>query len=217
MSDFLPKSSKPERIFLDLKALKHRGWTSRLVRIFLGEPDDTERVGAAHTGRPKNLYCAERVASVEIHDAQFRAERDKAAMYSGRLKQTQDAKRKNLVGVVEAMDLPVFDLPFDELLGQAKKKLKVDRNLSGTAPERVALGILLDSMASLAWRMEIFSGHAGIREARVLLRNRMLAHLVNRYPPLSETAKQYADESAGTSKEEYGNERLQSNARQPDR
>lgn len=203
--------------YLDLSSLKARGWTARLVQKFLGEPDDTERMTAVHTGRPKNLYCAKRVASIEIHDANFRAEKEKAAMYSARLKQTQAVKKKNLAGVVGDMTLPEFDLPFEELLDQANKKIIFDEKLAGTPPERVALGILLDSMASLAWRLEIFSGHAGIREARNLLRTRMLAHLVNRYPPLSATAQQYADECAGASKEEDGNETLQSSARQPDR
>lgn len=201
----------------DLNSLKARGWTARLVKQFLGEPDDTDRARAANTGRPKNLYCAKRVALIEMHDPHFRAEKDKAAMYSGRLKQTQDTKKKNLVNVVESLMLPDFDLPWPAVMEQANKKIIFDGNLAGTAQERVALEILLDSMASLTWRLEIFSGHAGIREARILLRTRMLAHLVNRYPPLSETAQRYADESAGTSKEEDSNENLQSSATQPDR
>lgn len=210
MSDFQPTTSPIEEAFFDLKALKQRGWTARLVSDFLGEPDDTDWARVANTGRPKNLYCAKRVAFIEIYDANFRAEKEKAAMYSDRLKQTQSVKKKNLAGVVEDMTLPEFDLLYEELLDQANKKKILDENLAGTVPERVALEILLDRMASLAWRLEIFGGHAGIREARNLLRTRMLAHLVNRYPPLSETAQQYADECAGASNEENAKEILDS-------
>ncbi len=200
----------------DLTSLKARGWTARLVRQFLGEPDDTERMTSAHTGRPKNLYCAKRVAFIENHDPQFMVEKSKASKYSDRLRQTQDSKKKNLAGIVDAMTLPEFSLPFEEILDQAAKKIS-DENMVEIVPERVALETLLDSMASLTWRLEIFGGHAGIREARNLLRTRMLAHLVNRYPPLSETAQRYADECAGASKEEEGHETLQSSARQRDR
>lgn len=131
MSDFKPTTPPIEEAFFDLKALKQRGWTARLVSAFLGEPDDTERVTAAHTGRPKNLYCAKRVASIEIHDANFRAEKEKAAMYSDRLKQTQSVKKKNLAGVVEDMALPEFDLPYEELLEQANKKRYLTKILPG--------------------------------------------------------------------------------------
>lgn len=188
--------------FYDLSRLKERGWTSRLVKQFLGEPDYTDRARVANTGRPKNLYCAKRVAFIESHDPQFKVEKDKAATYSGRLRQTQDTKKKNLAGVVESMTFPEIDLPWSALMGQAQEKI-IEQKLGETTPERVALEILLDSMASLAWRLEIFSGHAGIREARSLLRTRMLAHLVNRYPPLSETAEKYADGCAGTGEEEH--------------
>jgi hypothetical protein len=182
--DLTAPGSADRPVYYDLSSLKARGWTARLVTVFLGEPDDTERMTAVHTGRPKNLYCAKRVASIEIHDANFRAEKEKAAIYSARLKQTQAVKKKNLAGLVDDMTLPELDLPFEELLEQANKKILFDENLAGTAPDRVAVGILLDRMASLAWRLEIFSGHAGIREARTLLRTRRLAHFVNRYPPL---------------------------------
>lgn len=129
-----------ESAFLDLRALKQRGWTARLVRIFLGEPDDTERVGATHTGRPRNLYSAKRVASVEIHDSQFKAEKEKAALYSGRLKQNQNSKKKNLVGIVEEMMLPQFDLHFEELLEHAHKKIIAEK-LAEITSERDALEI----------------------------------------------------------------------------
>lgn len=102
--------------------VKARGWTARLVQKFLGEPDDTDRVRVANTGRPKNLYCAKRVAFIENHDADFRAEKDKAAMDSERLKQTQSVRKKNLASVVENMKLPELDLPYEEILDQANKK-----------------------------------------------------------------------------------------------
>lgn len=48
MSDFQPTTSTIQEAFLDLKALKRRGWTARLVSAFLGEPDDTERMCSPH-------------------------------------------------------------------------------------------------------------------------------------------------------------------------
>lgn len=126
--DIEMRDSTDQAAYHDLSSLKARGWTARLVQKFLGEPDDTDRARVANTGRPKNLYCAKRVASIEIHDPQFKAEKDKAAMYSARLKQTQSVKKKNLAGLVGDITLPEFDLPYNEVLDQVNKKRYLTKN-----------------------------------------------------------------------------------------
>lgn len=199
---------------LDLKALQQRGWTKRLVERFLGEPDQLYRVPGAQSGRPQNLYSAKRVAHIELSDPDFIAERRRTELYASRLKGVQGQKKKNLAAMVDGMTMPDLESQLEDLLQQAEKKREADGNLAVVTKERVALESLLVSMKPLAWRLEIFQGHAGIREARILLLKRMLAHIVTRYPPLSETAKEYADESAGAGTErKYSNEEPQSAAR----
>lgn len=200
--------------YYDFTALRDRGWTKRLVERFLGEPDSLNRGVGAQSGRPQNLYSANRVMHIETSDQDFIAEKRRTELYASRLKGVQGAKKRNLAAMVEEMNLPDFELQEQELLQQAEKKREGDENLALVAKERVALESLLVSMRPLAWRLEIFQGHAGIRDARVLLLKRMLAHIVTRYPSLSETANEYADESAGAGTErKYSNEEPQSAAR----
>lgn len=200
--------------FYDFAALRERGWTKRLIQRFLGEPDQMPRIVGSQSGRPQNLYSAKRVAQVELSDQEFIAEKGRTELYARRLKGVQGAKKQNLAAMVNTMTMPDLGLQVEELLLQAEKKREADENLALVTKERVALEILLASMKPLAWRLEIFQGHAGIRDARILLLKRMLAHIVTRYPPLSETAKKYADESAGAGTErKYSNEEPQSTAR----
>lgn len=200
--------------FYDFTALRKRGWTKRLVQRFLGEPDQMPRVVGSQSGRPQNLYSAKRVAHIELSDPDFIAEKRRTELYASRLKGVQGAKKKNLAAMVDAMTLPDLGLQIEELLQHAEKKREAEENLALVTKERVALEVLLASMKPLAWRLEIFQGHAGIRDARILLLKRMLAHIVTRYPSLSETANEYADESAGAGTErKYRNEEPQSVAR----
>ena len=88
------------------------------------------------------------------------------------------------------MTFPEIDVPWPALMGPAQEKI-IEQKLGETTPERVALEILLESMASLAWRLEIFIGPARMREARSLLKTRMLAHLSSKYLVVSENATRY--------------------------
>lgn len=180
----------------DIAGLRARGWTSRLIREFLCEPDGYECPHGQRSGRPKGLYSVERVQQIEEHDERFRSERERAATFSGRLRGTHDVKQKNLVAVVEAIALPMLNEPLEDLLEAARLTQNFDAEKSLKSVERVALDMSSAKFSSLAWRLEMFRGHAGIRSARILLAQKIEAHIINRYPSLSVAATN-ADERAG--------------------
>ncbi len=101
--------------------------------------------------------------------------------------------------LVRAIPIPELTLPFVEMLNQAAEKQKGSLFFVSQPILRVALDVLLDTMKSLAWHLDDFMWHSGIRDARNLLRRRMLAHIIDYYPELAEVAKERVTEEDGSS------------------
>lgn len=189
----------PEDAYLTAGDLKRRGWTDRLIKMFLGSPDRTLPNPHVKSGSPKRLYLASRVEAIEQNGTEFREQRSRSQSYSQRIRSKAGEKRAALTDLSAAIILPDMTLPFEQIVNRAREKQRESVFYASQPVFRVALDILLDTMKSLEWELDEFMYHSGVRDARRLLRRRMLAHIIDNYPDLAEVARvRAAEEDGGT-------------------
>ncbi|HJV84547.1 MAG TPA: hypothetical protein VJ698_03660 [Noviherbaspirillum sp.] len=113
-------------LYFSATDLKKRGWTERLVHLFLSQPDRTEPNPHVKTGHPRRLYLSSRVIAIENTAEEFAEQRNRSLAYSARLKQQAGEKRVALEQLVRGIALPPMALPFEEVVRQAKAKQMED-------------------------------------------------------------------------------------------
>ena len=183
--------------YLSARELKERGWTERLIRIYLPQPDKTVPNPYRAAGAPKRLYAATKVAQIERDLAEFQTDREKSDRYSTRLQVQSNARKSMLDELVRSIELPPLTLTWDEVMAAVQKQRLNDPALAAQPESELALQLLLDTVKSLDWHLDEYMYHSGIREARKLHRRRMLAHIIDRYPVLAEPARRRAASEDG--------------------
>lgn len=183
-------------IYLSIKELLARGWTKRLISLFLGTPDMTVPNPYRHGGCPKGLYLFTRIQEIE-QSAVFGSEKSKSMRYSQRLAHGANTKTAQLTAIATEIALPELTLAISDLLVEASSRRNADSASRLSSEAEVALDILLDTMKSLEWHLDPFLWHPGIRHARKLLRSRILAHIIDHYPTLAAAAHERAGQDNG--------------------
>lgn len=186
--------------YLSIKELLARGWTKRLITLFLIKPDKTEPNPYQTGGLPKGLFLLTRVEQAERSQA-FGDEQSKSSIYSQRLSVGAQTKRTQLNAIANEIALPELATPFKDLMAEAVSRRNGIAAPRPTPEVQVALDILLDTMKSLEWHLDPFMWHPGIRHARKLLRSRMLAHIIDHYPALTAAAREREEQDKGDSGE----------------
>jgi len=158
-----------------------RGWTRRMIDLFLGDADLQTRPGH-RSGRPARLYCVSRVLKVESSNEDFQAELDMSRFHASRSQRRIEVKRQTLLNCVAQMLMPALQQPYSALLTVAKNAAVLQ---TAGSPDRVALDYLLATMNSLGHSLNIYASHPGVRDAREALRIRILEHIREHYPMLS--------------------------------
>lgn len=184
--------------YLTMRHLRERGWTERLVRRFLGNPDDRLPNTHINGGSPQRLFLASRVEQIERDDQGFIAEKIRSQEYSLSLQGARDSKRQSLDALVRGIPLPCLSIAIDDVLAQAAATKKTHSGYQFQPVEQVALTILLDTMKSLGCQLDLYMWHPGVRDARILLIRRMLAHIIDHYPQLAEAALYRASQENGS-------------------
>src|SRR5438046_4783561 len=109
--------------YLTMDDLRKRGWNERLVRCFLGEPDDIGQRHSNHSGRPHRMYLLERVVSIENNRPEFTAEKKRSAEFANRPKRAIEAKRLYLEQVVSEITMPPMTLSYEKVIAEAISKI----------------------------------------------------------------------------------------------
>lgn len=183
--------------YFSVRQLEGRGWTERLVRLYLKVPDRTEPNPHRRSGAPKRLYLRTRVLAIESSSDEFVKDKARSESYSGRLQVQSDAKRLHLEMLVRGIVLPALTTPWADVQ-RAARELRFSNPSNMNRPEsELAVEVLIGTMKSLDWHLDEFMYHSGIREARKLLRRRMLAHIIDNYPELADAAKSRAAKEDG--------------------
>lgn len=179
--------------YLGVSQLKDRGWTRVLISTFLGEPDLARR--GASGGRPAGLFDRRRVMLAESSLAFQRAlgaSRHKAA--SAQVAAT--SRKVDVLRYAEKLELQPPPWTFDELIGLATRSLAIRLFVAGqeSAVWSRALSLALESFGEADARLDLYQRSAGIREARVRLRQRKLAVIASRYPALGSLCRTQSNE-----------------------
>lgn len=184
------------RDYLTMQDLRNRGWNDRLVRHYLGNADDFYLPPGPHPGRPRRLYRLSRVEHVENTRPEFAEEKRRSTELAVRTRQSRAAKMRQLLTEVNAVELPRFDESYEDLVRRARERRAVLVSL--IADERLALDLLLDSLKPLLENaLALYTWHPGIREARLILKQRALVHVVKHYPALTAVSRMELPYSKG--------------------
>lgn len=166
---------------LTVADLKARGWSQRLVGRFLGDPDSYSNPGFK-AGRPARLYAIARVRQVELRQPEFALERQRSVAAARRLDLLAQQKQRGLMEVAASINLPPLVMPYSTLLSSVSKSAAGSE--SGTE-QRLALRQLLGTMKLLEAPLNLYSWNSGVCEARLVFRNRVLDHILERYQSLA--------------------------------
>lgn len=184
-------------MFFPVSDLRSRGRSDRLITRYLGEPERTVPNPKIKSGSPKRLYAVDRVLVVE-ENPDFYANLNRSKRYANRLKAQADLRGATVLQLAAELPLPALLTSFPDLLDAARKLQREDVTLASQPVLRLALNLSLGTMGSIGWQLDDFVGQTGVREARKLLRRRMLAHIIDHYPALAEVALERAKQEDGS-------------------
>lgn len=115
LTDQNPPDRMTRESYFSVRQLKERGWTERLVRLYLEAPDRTAPNPRRKSGAPKRLYLKTRVVEIEESSVEFTRDKARSDSYSDRLQVQSDAKRLHLENLVRGIALPALTLEWAEV------------------------------------------------------------------------------------------------------
>ena len=159
--------------------LRERVWSNQLIRTHLGVPDIKNSSPIKASGRPQQLYFINRVLLVENSPA-YKAARVRKDKLSERMQRQIELKNKHFADIVTAIDLPDMAKEYEIILREHG-----DSNLES----RLALQLLLGKVKLLDAQLDVYVWHSGIRDARSMLKKRILARIIEQCPALEKVAE----------------------------
>lgn len=166
---------------LTVADLRARGWSQRLVGRFLGDPDTYSNPGFK-AGRPARLYSIGRVRQVEFRQPECALERQRSVAAAKRLDVLAQQKQRGLMDVAVSINLPVLVMPYSTLLSCVTNS---EAGSESETEQRLALRHLLGTMKLLEAPLNLYSWNSRVCEARLVFRNRVLDHILERYQLLA--------------------------------
>lgn len=177
--------------------LRERGWTGKMVRELLGEPDARPPNRNYPDRAPLRLYNLERVEEAERTDAFFelldQSEARKDAVQKGK-----DAQRVRTLAEVEALDIQVPVLELEDLVvrsierynawvyEQGEDRPGITLRSTGEDVMRVVVHYLRFTTPGYQELRAKLLHRTGAREARRRLNERMFQAIAEAYPDLEE-------------------------------
>lgn len=177
-----------EPAFFSARELRARGWTRGLIRTFLGPPDATAE--RASPLRPQFLYQANRVLLSECEPAFVQAlNRAERAATRARARNAASTARAVAIARAQAVDLSCIQpqARYVETVQAACRNHQASFIDDSGLPfgwERVAVEFYLQHAQPLFATLDDFFGVPGVREARTVLRNRILDRIAECYSAL---------------------------------
>jgi hypothetical protein len=161
--------------------LKNRGWTKSMIPQYLGA-DDAIAAAGMNAGRPRQLYLKTQIFAIEARP-EFKERREAAAPKRLASNALFIEKAERLACLAHSLKFQVPDIPLLQLRALAIEKFRIS-TLPSEQLRNEAL-FLIDPIESACSDMEAFNWNYGVREARQVLRRRILTTAMNAYPHLS--------------------------------
>lgn len=195
-------AAPPRKTHLSLAGLRARGWTLRMVRQLLGEPDLLRANPYFRTAPQTRLYRVDRVEAVEASE-EFRTVSAASVRRSVAAKAAAQRRRREVLARIAAEPVDVPRLPPDRLVAEALAH-RNDRDEEGPhergdhAP-RPATVESAEPEALARWKVDYLRhrltrydelldglyGSTGRAAAEELLRRRVYAAISAAYPDLA--------------------------------
>ncbi|WP_405642841.1 hypothetical protein [Streptomyces sp. NBC_00019] len=209
------KACRPRDTHLSTAGLRARGWTVRMVRQLLGEPDLLRANPYFRTAPQTRLYRVERVEAVEASE-EFRAVSAASVRRSVAAKAAAQRRRREVLARIAAEPVDVPRLPPDRLSAAAvahRNHRDEERGhgrrdhapgpaaVESAAPEALArwkVNYLRHRLTRHDELLDGLRGHTGRAAAEELLRRRVYAAIAEAYPDLAqECERQLRDREFG--------------------
>ena len=195
------KATSGHYTFSDLRKL--RGWSERLIRELLGEPDELKRnpmsssrragVGSAYA--PMKLYTAERVHAAE-QDARYIAYQARRQKQSTASKATADRKAAELESWASSVPIVVQRLSLNTVHKrslESREAWEASRGRFGfdgasvddTTRERWAVNFVRHELTTYDDSLLQAYGKVGVDSAAAIIRDRVLSEIARVYPELA--------------------------------
>ncbi len=177
-----------------------RGWTPKMIRELLGEPDARPQNRSYPSRPPLKLYDLERVEEAERTDAFFEL-LDQSEARKDSAQKGKDAQRMRILDEVEGLDLQVPRLELRHLVTESIERYNAWVDEQGADRPYVTVhSHVLDVMRVMVHHLRFTTpGYSemqqkllrrtGAREARRRLNERMFQAIAGLYPELAEECK----------------------------
>ncbi|VVB52743.1 Uncharacterised protein [uncultured archaeon] len=199
--------------YCSIAGLKHRGWTTKAIELFLGEPDKTDVNPHYRSAAPTKLYHLGRVIDAEKSQAYM----DFMKANAGRVeasKRAVDTKKAKLMKYIEDCKITVKQKSYEDVVKEAveahnefKAEIAFERSLRGQETdyqeatiddepeflERIVVNYLRHQFTRYEKELAAIFGKVGTREAYVALNQKIYIEIARVYPNLKgECEKQLA-------------------------
>lgn len=181
--------------------LKARGWTDRMIKQFLGDPDELKTNPYYKSAAPMRLYSMKRVEKVEKSKAFIKAKELSAKRKESAAKGVT-TKREKAIEYAKSVKIVVPAMNFDTLLKHACRHYndwnECDRNgftkldfipahPQHSDPDflhRITINYLRHECTSYDEEMNNLFGKTGIADAHAILQKRINKEILATYPQL---------------------------------
>ncbi len=178
---------------LTRQGLRDRGWTDKLIRVFLGEPDDI-RNPHYRCAAPMKLYSMRRAETAEQTE-EFREEQTKAKRRQAAAYRAAETKRSATMAHAESVEFDIPALEMEDLISRACAHYNSrhrDQWMMATPKsdpeflERIAVNYLRHVCTDYDWELRELRWRVGNDLACDTVRTRVLCAIAEAYPLLAD-------------------------------
>jgi len=194
----MKKEFKIDKRYITKEELKARGWTDLMIKLLLGNPDDT--VKDPYYGNVSiKLYLVKRVSRIENSAVFFRlremsVERHEAMRKVARMEEKEILKYIDSIEIkVEKMDMKkIKKLAIEEYnsrqieSGHVENMILYEKYLDNAFLSRIMVNYIRHNLTSYEDLLEELKGKEGKYEAYIKLKNKILEKIAEVYPELRE-------------------------------
>ena len=181
---------KKDNNFVTLSKLKERGWTTALVKRFLGEPDELRANPHFRSGPKMKLYNRQRVDEVEASE-EYRDAQESRRGRQAAVQKSLDTKRRQIEEYVARVKIEVPELSEDELIRRACDNYNYHssgNNENWASPtsdreflDRICVNYLRHCLTKYETHLAEIAGKVGVRNAYLEIKTKVLEAIGETY------------------------------------
>lgn len=191
----MPAAKKnPETLTLS-QVLQRPGWTRRLVRNLLGEPDERKKVFGYSI--PLSLYAIRRVEEAETSE-RFRSEQGRIAQRRAAARRGVQTKEERLLAEIARMPVSVRRIKnvekqaifsYNEWQMSRDSDLWADASASREFLDRIAVNFIRHELTEYDAALEEVAGRTGIAKGVQAIREKVFGRIAQVYPEYSDECR----------------------------